>query len=203
MNTNRTPPGDQTLTDWHARFARAVRRWFLDRSGGRHDAADDLSQRTWAALTATLARGGYDPSRSAPSTFVYAVMHNTWRQHAAALARDARAPALAPDAPLPGESDPTDAAALAELVEQVRSLLTDPDRLEPDTRHVLGLIASGVSDRALAERLGVSPSTAHDRKRAALQQMRLALSEISQTAESPRARHARPGTTSQGPNEPL
>lgn len=182
---NQTPPGDQLLTDWHTRFSRAVHRWFLDRCNGRHHTADDLAQRTWTALASTLARGGYDASRSAPSTFVYAVMHNTWRQHAATLARDAHTAALSDNEPLPGESNPTDAAALAELVEYVRSLLTDHHRLDAETRSVLRLVGAGLSDRAMAERLGVSPSTAHERRRAALERVRRALAELARTDRSP------------------
>ncbi|MFN0011437.1 MAG: RNA polymerase sigma factor [Phycisphaerales bacterium] len=196
-----TPASDPRLSDWHARFARAVARWFISKTAGRRDVADDLSQRTWLALTRSLAAGRYDPSLAAPSTFVYAVMHNIWRQHAATLARThAQGPAKGSQT-RPGESDEghgSDAAAGAELIEVVRELLTPAAGsagLDAETAHTLRLIAEGVSDRELASRLGVAASTAHARKQAALERLRLAIQErtpqIAPSAPGPHTKNLR------------
>lgn len=180
-----TPASDPRLSDWHARFSRAVARWFAGKTAGRRDVADDLSQRTWLALARSLAAGRYDPALAAPSTFVYAVMHNIWRQHAATLAR-AHAPGHWSDRGVPpGGNDtathtPPDPAEGAELIEVVRELLTPAASaagLDAETTHTLRLIAEGVSDRELASRLGVAASTAHARKQAALRRLRTAIQE--------------------------
>ncbi len=142
--------------------------------------ADDLSQRTWLALARSLAASRYDPALAAPSTFVYAVMHNIWRQHAAALARaHAPEPTGAPHGQ-GGATEASDAAAGAELIEVVRELLTPAAGsagLDAETTHTLRLIAEGVSDRELASRLGVAASTAHARKQVALGRLRTAIQE--------------------------
>ncbi len=170
--------GDSVLEEWHGRFGRAVSRWFGARC--RSQTAEDLAQKTWAALAATLARGGYDAGRSAPSTFVYAVMHNIWRQHAAALARAGTGVAEgagADERAAPGSPDLPDAVAEAEELDRVRFYVGERSPLDAATREVLRLVGAGATDRDLAVWLGVSASTAHARKRAALERLRGALEE--------------------------
>jgi RNA polymerase sigma factor (sigma-70 family) len=164
---------------FHTRLGPWIRRHFLERSGGRMDVAEDLSQKTWTGVWQAVAARRYDPERSALSTFVYAVAQNVWRQH---MRRVGRAGPTAEfdeqsQGALPGGSpDGTgveDEAALAELLEVIRRALRGdiPGMTEADVQ-VLGLIARGMSDRDLAAALGVAPSTAHARKRATLDKLR-------------------------------
>lgn len=186
-------PGDGSSDDarrlvesWYARMGRRVRGWFGERLPGREASADDLAQRTWAAIMGVVRAGRYDPSRAAMSTFVYAVMHNIWRQHSARLgATEMRLSDSADVETLPGE--PGDAVALAELLERVRGALRGDavggasrsnapgGGLTPDEAALLRLVGEGFSDRDLAARLGVSASTANARKRAALAALRRVL----------------------------
>jgi DNA-binding NarL/FixJ family response regulator len=83
------------------------------------------------------------------------------------------------DAPNAGD-DPSAAAGLAETIDLVRQHafgLADAAGQGPGSEEavVLRLLAQGLSDRELAQRLGVSPSTAHARKRAALDGLAAAL----------------------------
>lgn len=147
----------------------------LDRAG-----AEELAQAAWAEVWRSVAAGRYDAQRAAVSTYIYAVALNVWRRHArdAARARSRLdraaevAATRAADAPNPA-NDPSDVAGLAETIDLVRrhafGLADDKGPgAGSEEAHVLRLLAEGLSDRELAQRLGVSPSTAHARKRAAL-----------------------------------
>lgn len=161
--------------DAHARLAGWVRARFAARVGLKADRIDDLSQRTWAAVWRALEAGTYDPARAAMPTFVYAVSENIWRQHAKTYAR-AGERAGPVDDDLPGlTGDPSEAVQAADHLDRVRESLRGGAGLSPEHVQVLQLLSRGVTDRALAEQLGVAPSTAHARKRAALDALRQAL----------------------------
>lgn len=166
----------------HARLGPGVTRFFLKRLGRDHDTADDLAQRAWAGFWDAARRARFDPERSSPSTFLYAIALKTWLSHCRAAGRApdeqdllaagvAREPA---DAPVP------DAAAHAELLEAIRRVLAggDDSGLTADEILVLRAIAQGVTDRSLAGQLGVSASTAHARKRSAFQKLRRRLGAL-------------------------
>lgn len=158
----------------HHRLAAWVRRSFHQRTGGRTDAVEELGQRTWLAVWEAVSTGRYDPSRAAMTTFVYAVATNIWRQWAK---QQRRAGAIVAEGP-EGEDDRAgeagDVLADAELIDAVRACVHGrvDAGLDSAEREVLRLVAAGETDRALAERLGVAASTAHARKKAAMEKLR-------------------------------
>lgn len=159
--------------------------------GADRAAAPDLAQAAWAEVWLSASSGRYDPSRSAVSTYVYAVALNVWRRHARGesrlRARHEAAAAMTPASA--GTAAPPDDGQLAETIDAVRRHVwhsTDGDAEGQAHAHVLRLLADGLSDRQLAERLGVSASTAHARKRAALDRLAAALKRAGLGEESPR-----------------
>ncbi len=167
------PTQHARFDDAHQRLAAWVRNRFLRRPGVGPDTADDLAQRTWTAVWKALAGGAYDPARASLGTFVYAVAENIWRQHAKA----SRRPAVPDDLVPPGDSGDTaiSSIALADLIERARFALGEGAGragLSSQDVQILQLLSRGASDRALAEQLAVAPSTAHARKRAALDKLR-------------------------------
>ncbi|HVZ94791.1 MAG TPA: sigma-70 family RNA polymerase sigma factor [Phycisphaerales bacterium] len=165
---------EEAFTALHRRLTPGLRRLLLDRVNQRHDAADDIIQRTWLAVWEALRAGRYDESKSAITTFVYAVGYKVWLQHlrktqsAAITASDD-----ALDSHIAGADDPADAAPLAELLESLRAALSDPSTgLTDDERWLVREAASGASDRDLARELNLAPSTINARKRAALDKIR-------------------------------
>lgn len=163
----------------HRRLSGGLRKLFLERSGNKNDVADDLIQRTWVGVWQALSTGRYDPSRSAISTFVYAVAHKMWLQQLRARP--------APRDPIPAEALPTldePAAELAEVLDAVRATLRGASGdLSIDERAILRLCGSGASDRDLAARLSISPSTANARKRAAFEKLRRHLASLGHRSE--------------------
>lgn len=171
----------------HKRLSGGVRRLFLDRAGNKPEVADDLLQRTWVGVWQSLSRGRYDPGKSAISTFVYAVAHKMWLQHLRSAGGSARA--LGGDdlslesveaVSSQGESD------LAEALDAIRACLRGQGGdLTTDEREILRLSGSGASDRDLAAKLGVSPSTANARKRSAFEKLRRHLAAGGHRWEAP------------------
>ncbi len=174
----------------HARLTPGLRVILLRRTGNRADLADDLVQKTWMAVWDALERGTYNPEKAALSTFVYAVAHHQWVSSVRKLA--AAGPASAPADPEAFAEDSTETrAALAEVLEDLRACLRgDPPGagvLDAGERVLAGLVASGLGDRPLAQRLGVSPSTANARKNAMLEKLLRFL-----TARGHNPQHVRP-----------
>jgi DNA-directed RNA polymerase specialized sigma24 family protein len=190
---------------WHQRLSSAVRSWLAGRAGGRLDIADELAQRVWLAVWKVIAEGRYDAGRASLSTLIFAVMQNIWRQHAQALGRQRAVGLDHPEADADALAH-LDEVHLAERVELVRACLAGDGtgagagvaNLSPDERLILRLLGEGVSDRTLAERLGVAPSTANARKRAAMDKLRDALERAERAGphgeepgkEPPRRTHA-------------
>lgn len=179
---SRTEPQPQRaeppeFTSAFARFGPWVRRTLLQRVNNRHDVADDLSQRVWKGVFEALKDRRYDPSRSALSTFIYAVMQNVHREFARGESRQmARTDAAVHLHVEPTEADPASLMDEAESIDRVRAALAGTlTGLEPTDAEVLRLLALGATDRELARKLNVSPSTAHARKRVALDRLRAAL----------------------------
>lgn len=171
----------------HKRLSGGLRRLFLDRAGNKPEVADDLLQRTWVGVWQSLSRGRYDPGKSAISTFVYAVAHKMWLQH---LRASPGAPKAAGGDDSPIESmeasgSPVSESGLAEVLDAIRAVLRgNLGDLNPDEREILRLCGSGASDRDLAARLSVSPSTANARKRSALEKLRRHLAAAGHRPES-------------------
>lgn len=184
--------GDEAAFDAiHRRLGGGLRRLFLDRAGGRSDLADELAQRTWVAVWQALRAGKYDPSRAAISTFVYAVGTKIWLGHLRGSRRDDQRTGLVETGSfaLVRDDDPSDAAADSELLQAVRDCLAGAiageGGLTPDERALIRAAASGESDRALAKRLRLAPSTVNVRKRAAYEKLRRLLAQRGHRPERP------------------
>lgn len=170
----------QAFESLHRRLTGGLRKLFLQRSGNKADIADDLIQRTWVGVWQALSSGRYDPTRSAISTFVYAVAHKMWLQHLRARPPVQHEPEL--DSGVSHDQPDTE---LAEVLEAVRACLRgEAGDLTPDERAILRLSGSGASDRDLAARLSVSPSTANARKRAAFDKLRRHLASLGHRPET-------------------
>ena len=149
-------------------------RILLERTGGRAEVAEELSQRTWVVVWEAIRSGKYDPSRSAITTYVYAVSHKVWLQY---VRSSARAPAMLADADTSstGNTDePVSVAGMAELLQAVRECMegSGADALTVEERALARAVASGHSDRSLAKMLGLAPSTTNVRKRAVFEKIR-------------------------------
>lgn len=154
----------------HARFAGAVRSWLSRRCAGRNDVVEELAQQTWTQVWGAISRGRYDPSKSAVSTFVFAVLNHVWLQHC----RDAgRTFAKGVETVAAATLDQT--LQHAELLEALRECLRDADVLTPDDRDLVSRISQGATERDIAGELGVAPSTLHARKDAAYAKIRRCL----------------------------
>lgn len=181
------------FTSAFARFGPWVRRTLLQRVSNRHDIADDLSQRVWKGVFQALKDGRYDPARSAISTFIYAVMQNVHREFARRETRQVKHAESAAQLRIePADADPSSLMDEAEAIDRVRAAIDGTlAGLQPADADVLKLLALGVTDRELARKLNVSPSTAHARKKAALDRLRAVL-EPNPNPQSPE-RHTRGG----------
>jgi len=171
------------------RLGPAVRRMLLGRVGGNQHLADDLSQRTWAGVWKSLQTGSYDPSRSAITTYVYAVAYRTWlhdlRQSKSGIEGETVPTGLG-DIDRPSLAAAPDAATdLADAIDTVRSALAgfDPD-LSDDERDLLRALSSGESDRSIAKRLGLAASTVNVRKQTALSKLQRILARKGFRGES-------------------
>ena len=172
---------ESALAELHERFAPGLLRFFQRKvnGGGAQgaipgDLAEELAQRTWIEFWKALESGSYDPARAKHSTFLYAVASIIWLRNVREKGRNSRIGEL-PDGdewlPANDMDDPSHAFTLASAIEVIRSVVagTDPTTLfgEAD-RAILRAVAEDRSEREIASQLGVSPSTAHERKRAIL-----------------------------------
>lgn len=166
--------GDRAAVDaLHRRFDPGLRRLFLARTAGRDEAADDLCQRAWTACWRALALGKYDPARAAFSTYLYAIASRVWLEHLRRAGRQEPASTLTEYEADQLGTDPAADARLAEVLHMVREVLSGAaGGLSEDDRWVLREVGAGASDRDLAKRLGVAPSTVNARKRQALERLR-------------------------------
>lgn len=184
MAPDRESPGDEARADLadvaaraasgdhdafrtlHDRFDPGLRR-LLGRRTQDRTLIDEVCQRTWAAAWEACRAGRYDATRSAFSTFLYAIAHHMWLRH---LRAAGRAPGQLADQATTGAD--TDALHLAGAVECVREALDGrAGDLTEQERWVLRLAGEGGTDRTIAERLGVSPSTAHQARKSALRKL--------------------------------
>lgn len=139
--------------------------------GGDRGEADELAQQAWIEFWSAVSSGKYDPARARLSTFLYAVAQIVWMRDLRRRGRIAsreRPLEAAWDAE-GGDSTPGDAAELAARIDAVRRVMSEGGgELTEQDRAVLRAISEGASDREVAAQFGVSPSTAHERKRSAL-----------------------------------
>ncbi|MFZ4574563.1 MAG: RNA polymerase sigma factor [Phycisphaerales bacterium] len=191
-------PLHKFFEDQHSRLSPGLRRLFLERAAGRSDLADELTQRTWTLAWRALTENKYDPARAAFSTFVYAVAQNVWLQHLRSSSQRQNNLATLPDNPSAVESAlPEDAIRLAELVDLLRRVLRGdlPAQLTEEERWIVRSIADGETDRGLATKLRLSPSTANARKNAAFDKLRRFLANKGHRSADPRAQSDDPRTT--------
>ncbi len=169
----------------HRRLDPGLRRLFLGRTGGREELAEDLSQRAWAACWRAVAAGKYEPARAAFSTYLYAIASRVWLEHLRRSGRVQPATELTEYEADELAADPAGEARLAEVLEAVRECLRgEAGGLSEEERWVLRESAMGASDRDLARRLGVAPSTMNARKRQALERLRRYLASRGHRGES-------------------
>jgi RNA polymerase sigma factor (sigma-70 family) len=170
--------GDQVaFTRLHDRLGGGIRNLFLQRTG-QADIAEDLCQRTWSAFWQAIKAGKYDPGRAAVSTFLYAIGTKIWLQHLRTTRRAARRNAEWEPIEDIGGPNPVDAMGSGELLQAVRDCLAGAGDLTEEDRWLVRSVAAGETDRSLAKRLGVSPSTANARKRAAFDKVRRHLAAL-------------------------
>lgn len=183
--TRRACQGDHAAFEQiHHRVGAGLRRMLLARSGGAAGAeqVEEICQQVWVAVWKAMVEGKYDPSRSAITTFAYAVANNAWITHLRRFARDRGyvegLPGIVGSDALVGESTAEasveELVAEAELVERVRVCLQDHAAagLSDLERAIVSAIAAGEGDRSLARRLGLSSSTVNVRKHAAYAKIR-------------------------------
>lgn len=176
------------FADLHRRLGPGLRRQLLQRSGGREDVVDELSQRIWSSTWSALTSGKYDPSRAAITTYVYAIGHNAWLTHLRKFSREqgyvGSGPAVLGEEHLPAGAVAADGPApevleQSELIDALRACLRveNPAGLTDPERVVIAAVAQGESDRGLARRLALSSSTVNIRKHAAFSKIRQYLFE--------------------------
>lgn len=159
----------------HRRLAGGLMRMLWGRVGGRTEVVDDLSQRTWLAVWEAFVKGRYDPSKSAVTTFVYAVGYKMWLQSLRTAGRGER---------LSGEIEEVAGSRvgsegydgeLSEVIETVRVCLRDAGDssvLTEEERGIVRATAGGASDREIARELQIAASTLNARKQVALGKIR-------------------------------
>jgi len=183
--------GDRTALDaLHRRLTPGLCRHFQSQlnaagvAGGIGDGGDlafDLAQRTWEEFWRAVERGVYDPSRARYSTFLYGIAANIWMRARRDRARGVRMRGAERDAQTQAEAaselvggGSTTTLAWAEAIERVRAVIEGGagTAFSEEDRVTLRAISEGASERDLAQRMGVSPSTAHDRRTAVLERLR-------------------------------
>lgn len=164
----------------HRRLSGGLFRLFMERTNRRTEVAEDLTQRTWLATWETLQKGRYDPSKSAITTFVYAIGYKMWLQH---LRSAGRPETLVPEI-IEGAGttvdDPAFASRMTELLDAVRTCLKEDDEnpvLTEEERGIVRASAAGASDRDLAKQLRIAASTLNARKQGAFEKIRRFLAQ--------------------------
>ncbi|MFO0974118.1 MAG: sigma factor [Phycisphaerae bacterium] len=171
---------DDAFEQIHARLRAGMLRYFGGRIGAAPELAEELAQQAFVLTWQALRAGRYDPARAAVSTFVYAVAVKVWLRWRRDPRNDARATVARVARERPETSDVAEPLAAAELLDALRAALAardGPDALADDEREVLLALVGGESERSLAARDGVAPSTIHTRKTAAIAKLRRRLVE--------------------------
>lgn len=163
--------GDRLAFD-HAvhRLSPGLARFVGKRTNDDANLTQELCQQAWAEIWAAIVQRRYDPAKAALSTFAYAVAHKVWLRHLRHAGR-----AVPPEWAALDDADGPAVEALdqASQIDRVRAFLSGrAGDLTDDERWILRSAAAGVSDRELASRLGIAPSSANARKQAALAKLR-------------------------------
>lgn len=170
----------RAFAELHRRLSGGLRRFFQSRGCDRLDVLDELVQRTWIGVWDSIREGRYDPSRSAITTFAFAVASNIWlqqlrpRQGASQLPEEESVRELS----LLGIHDPAALMRSCELLDAVRSCVrarNTPYELDDVERRIVEALSRGEPERSVAIELDLAPSTINARKRSALQKLRMCL----------------------------
>lgn len=203
--------GDQAAyRELDERLRPALTRMYVARVGANRELSEDLAQRAMVGVWEALNSGRFDPTRASIATYGYAVAHRVWLVHARKSSRmrsmgdqDANEEDTSP---VGGERDPDTSALLEAIRDCIAGRASAADTLSEEDRWLLVAIGRGVTDRELAKRLGIAPSSAHGRKRAALANLSRALvglgfsGEAGQSTDAAeRGGPARQSTSTQSP----
>jgi len=175
--------GDRLAFD-HAvhRLAPGLARFIGKRTNDDAHLTQELCQQAWTEIWAAMAQGRYDPAKAALSTFAYAVAHKVWLRH---LRHSGRAPSPEWAAFDDADGPAHEAIDQASQIDRVRAFLSGrAGNLTDDERWILRSAAAGVSDRELASRLDIAPSSANARKQAALAKLRAYLTSTDSVASA-------------------
>ena len=175
---------EAAFADLSNRLRPALVRLFTEKMSAKPDLADDLAQRALIGLWQALTTGRYDESRSAVTTFAFAVAHKVWLQHIraagradAALTRYTRLVAVSHQRE---QQPPAEPAQHAALLESLRSALAGAGdtQLTDEERWLVRNWAGGQSDRDLAKVMGIAPSNVNVRKQRAYAKLRAYLQRL-------------------------
>jgi len=159
----------------HERLSPGLRRFFLERTNGKDELADELCQRAWTLVWRATSDGRYDPARAAYSTFVYAVAQNVWLQHLRQMGRKSGATETLGDRETTASTDSMENIVDdVEIIDLLRRVLRgeELESLSDQERWILTAVAQGETDRGLAAQLQVSASTANARKNTVFDKLR-------------------------------
>lgn len=178
------PEPKSELSLLHERFGPGLVRHFQRRlssaSAGRAqggDLAQELAQRTWIEFWHANESGAYDPKRAKPSTFLYAIASIIWLRNLRERGRAGRIGQINSNEEWISDATGLDTAGALELAESIQAisdLVAGVDATAPfcdEDRQVLRAISQEKSEREIAQELQVSPSTAHQRKKALLERV--------------------------------
>ncbi len=166
--------GDQAAyQELDTRLRPALTRMYVARVGANRELSEDLAQRAMVGVWEALNSGRFDPTRASIATYAYAVAHRVWLVHARKTTRmrtmgDQDAQEEGPGEGGGGERDPDMSALLEAIRDCIAGRASAMDALSEEDRWLLVAIGRGVTDREMAKRLGIAPSSAHGRKRSAL-----------------------------------
>lgn len=173
----------------HDRFSRGILAFFAKRGASAAD-APDLAQKVWTGVWAACEAGRFDPERASISTFIYAVASKCWLQYLRAggvCSSDNSGGDEAIESIVDADLEPmAGLAAAAERLEALRGYLRQRGRDESltDQEHqILILAASGGSDREVAEKLSLAPSTVNAKKQAGMGKVRRFLARLGYRSE--------------------
>jgi len=182
------------LARLHARLTPGLSRHFARKLGPGEprasDEADELTHRTWIAFWEALRDRKYDPAKARLTTFLYAVSHIVWMRRGREVGRAPNDGRAVSDATADRAAGPADAAEIAGTLDLLRGVVAGiegPDEFSEADRQALRGVAADRTDRELAEEMGVSPSTAHSRKKSALDRLAGFLRKRGHGAEPGRA----------------
>ena len=154
-----------------------MKRFFLQRTRGHRDLADDLASQTWLEVLLALRERRYNPNRALFRSYLYGVACKVLFGH---LRRAQREPASASREQIDRwkriDEPPSLRLDLDETVEAMRSFVGGEESpLREIERQIVIRVARGDSERTIARDLALAPSTVNRRKKIAFRKIRSCL----------------------------